>query len=1435
MPDEKRSLIKSIDFSLFSPTELKRLSVVSVQESALFSQALPVLNGPCDLRMGTTQRTLKCATCSQNIVACPGHLGTCSLSYPVYHAAYMDVILKTLRCVCYFCSASLLHDRDRAAVSKIPPQDYKNRLAACVSACKNKKVCVSCSGGQPAYSKSGVVIKTDWSKVTFEDSDEQAYCMRIFTSSEARQILQHIPNEDVALLGFRDGARPEHMIMTILPVPPPCMRPSVSLSLGSKSRGNDDITSKIAETIKYNANLASLLLAEKHLTPTIGISATAHQQVNDLTGQISSYMYSENIRKTGYSFQRAGSITKTLSARLKGKDGRIRGSLMGKRVDFSARTVASAECFEDIDVLGVPQDIAMNLTVPVKATAFNIDSLKDRLRKGYRCLDGAKSVIKSDGSVILLEYGSVSDIVAGFVVGDSVERYLQDGDWTIVNRQPTLHRGSMLGVRVKIGKDKTFKLPLSLTTPQNCDFDGDCIAIYVVQSPEATAEIKHLMAAPMQIVSPQANRPMIAFVQDSILAGYLMTAPACALDRRLFNECRSVVFYNRQRPVDEAKTEWRGVDAIELALPCDLHYSCLKGDDPAVIVDGKITSGRFNKDVLGTANNSLIHSLFLRYGPERTKEVMSDLNRVFLRFMFYEGFSIRLSDCTPDGTVEGYVKSVIDFAEDKLDKITKIGHANRTQVEDACSNVTNKVLGQLSNVVVSKMSPDKNHIAACITAGSKGNPLNLAQILGAVGQQNLEGARIMCGDALGATDSLLDRTGFVRSSYYKGLSPREFFMHTMAGREGLVDTSVKTSTSGYLQRRLMKAFETLKVVYGSRCCVNNAGQVIQFVYGHDDYDAQMVVRSQDTRFLSAPLAELAPLFEGDEWAEFQVALVEARRAKLAGCVGVAFDTAVYTPLRVHEAFLYHGRPGTSDREAGQDTLRRFLSARQLGLYSSLVLRYHCRSRVLSGYTSESVSDIFAFLGRCVVKAWVAAGENVGALASQSLSEPLTQLMLDSHRSAGIKKKNVTLGVPRIKEIIDATRNMKTPSMTLRPTDPALSEAELAALCNVIAYLRLADVAEKIEFLREPDYFTTDYTPLDQELLTRHGLIQDAPAAYCPVVCRILLDPGPMVKMNIVPMDVAVRIEKECSCQVVFSSVNHEEWFLRVRFHGKVSEAKAKDMVSKILKDVVVVGIGGVEDASKDTETSYRLVDGDVVRQDLRVLKTVGSNLKEALSMPGVDPYGSTSNDLHDIYATLGVEATVNVLFNEVHRTLAFDGSYLNERHILILTDTMLRNGYIMPISRHGLNRLVESGPLQKASFEEVTEVLFDAACFGETERISGVTTCIMTGQQGEFGTGVCKAMVAGAATQPEVEMCEEDDECVFTYTGDMSDVKMSAIIDAVERPFSDNDAASNMSNVPFALRGQVEVRESTGFYPSSPRRTVSCKKRCFEPSSPRAP
>ena len=798
----------------------------------------------------------------------PGYFGHLELARPVYHQGFFQVILKTLRCICFHCSRIRMSEDEfkfkkcRAITSR------KRRLEAFHNLLRSKKKCDTCQGVQPKYTKSGLHIEMELGEdgqggqnaATGGDSKQ------FLSGATVVKVFRNMREEDMKILGLDiTHARPEWLLVQVLPVPPLHVRPSVSVAGSAASE--DDLTHQLVNVIKSNIALSNAITNGE---PNIIVE----QFEQSLQHNVAAFMNNE-IRGLPQVTQRSGRPLKTIQQRLKGKEGRIRGNLMGKRVDFSARTVITADPNLGIHQVGVPRSVAMNLTVPERVTAYNMQELMALVSNGPTQHPGAKHIIRSDGTRIDLRYvKNKSELLLAH--GWIVERQLRDDDVVLFNRQPSLHKMSIMGHRAKVLDWSTFRLNLSCTSPYNADFDGDEMNLHVPQSLPARAEAELMMLSPRVIVSGQSNRPVMGIVQDTLLAVQKMTKRSTFIEKDLcFNMLMWVKDWNGRIPIPaiiKPKELWTGKQLISMILPkINLKAKANNGppkgpdgktmpntfnayDHQVTIQFGELLEGTIDKKSVGSGMGGIIHTSWLDTGHEDTARFMNQVQQLINYWVLQCSFSIGACDAVANVDTMQQIESTINKAKLQVLDLVRQGQRGkdgdleiqpgRTMIE-SFEQLVNKVLNTARDHAgksAQSSLDESNSVKAMVTAGSKGSFINISQIIACVGQQNVEGKRIPYGfkkrtlphfskDDLGP-----ESRGFVENSYLRGLTPQEFFFHAMGGREGLIDTACKTAETGYIQRRLVKAMETVMARYDGTLRTSG-GQVVQFLYGEDGMDA----------------------------------------------------------------------------------------------------------------------------------------------------------------------------------------------------------------------------------------------------------------------------------------------------------------------------------------------------------------------------------------------------------------------------------------------------------------------------------------------------------------------------------------------------------------------------------------------------------------------
>ena len=478
--------ITSIDFCIFSNKDVYNISAMKpngVTEPESYANFVPVHDGIIDIRLGITDKSLICGTCGQDQEGCPGHFAHVKLIEKAFNVGFRVHLRKILSCICIRCSKILIHKTEAQINKAIKTKHAHARFNEIVNICKKITYCQGPDRcGKPIPK---ILEKKDWSGIYLiaetnrkaneedEDTSKKKIIQRL-TPENCYSILKNISNQDLKIMGFDpEKSRPENMIVDYFPIPPVQIRPSIKAGIFSADTAEDDLTHHIANIIRNNERLRQI-----KNDPNKGTEDSMYKHQTYLLmffictyydNQIAGVTPAENKKK----------VIKSVAERLKGKEGRIRGNLMGKRVDKSARTVISSDPYINLNQVGVPLRTAMNLTYPETVTVSNINYLKRLIENGPFVYPGANTVTKlfvNKSGIEALHNFDLRIKKVDIAPGDIVHRQLVNGDIVLFNRQPSLHKMSMMGHKIDVIPDtslNTFRMNVSATTPYNADFDGD--------------------------------------------------------------------------------------------------------------------------------------------------------------------------------------------------------------------------------------------------------------------------------------------------------------------------------------------------------------------------------------------------------------------------------------------------------------------------------------------------------------------------------------------------------------------------------------------------------------------------------------------------------------------------------------------------------------------------------------------------------------------------------------------------------------------------------------------------------------------------------------------------------------------------------------------------------------------------------------------------
>ena len=1481
--------VESIQFGLLSPKEIEQMAVCEITNTRSFEDnGNPTEGGINDLRMGTTDKRLRCATCKCNMSDCPGHFGFIHLVKPVFHVGFINQCLKLLKCVCYSCSKILIDDYEKyMEIRKI--SNPKTRQLKIYNLCKAKKKCnhrrkkrekknydnnenqeeldekdpfckIGCGQLQPKYTRENLKIKIEFKN---DNDNEENVEMRENDEIEPRKVLEifsKISDDEIKLLGFNPKySRPEWMIIQNLAVCPPQVRPSVSVD--SSLRSQDDLTHQYNQILKANKELQS----EDKLGAG---STTSKNKFDNLQFNVATLM--NNDLSSARAHKKSGQPIKAIYARLKGKEGRVRGNLMGKRVDYSARSVISPDPNLQVDELGVPLSIAMNLTFPEVVTDLNMDRLKKLVQNGPTKYPGAKMIKSNDGKTVIdLRYcKNTTDehLEKGFIV----ERHMQNGDYVIFNRQPSLHKMSMMGHRVHILPYSTFRLNLSVTTPYNADFDGDEMNMHLPQSLESKSEIMNIMHVPKQIVSPQSNRPVMGIVQDTLIGCKLFTARDNFLT---YEQTMNIVMWiddfnikNLPMPcIMSPKPLWSGKQIFSLILPEKLNLTRFREDTPkgfklnlidnyVEIKKGELIQGIICKKTVGASSGGIVHSIWTEVSPQKTIEFLGNCQKIINNYLLLSGWTVGISDIICDPETSEQVAETLRKMKNNISEI--LAKAQTGQLEsqpgknmiDSFESNANTELNnarEKAGVLVQNSLLPKNHLKNMVSAGSKGNSTNISQIIAFVGQQNVEGKRIPFNFQNRTLPHFLkddyksESKGFVENSFLKGLTPQEFYFHAMGGREGIIDTAVKTSQTGYIQRRLVKALEDIMIKYDGTVR-NSVGNLMQFLYGEDGMAGEYIEDQKfETLKLNDEMLERNYKFiERDEDDEFNIfndlkrfmedsVIEEMKRAGFSKLrldldsefeqikkdrddmrknLLVSGDNSINIPVNIKTIITYAENDNhinmfsksdlnpmivlqkvkelKEDLEIvkGSDKISKEGQECALTLFNK-VLNYSLSTKniIINHRLNKKAFDfVCGEIKSKFEQAIVRPGEMVGSIAAQSIGEPATQMTLNTFHLAGVSSANVTLGVPRLKEVINIAKKLNTPSMNiyLKEKEGGYNNDEILELRGKVEHTSLLNIVTLSEIYYDPDIKNTiikedknmidEYIEICEDEIDR--LIQED--SLSPWLLRLVLNKDYInIKMETIEEIIKKKVQN-ANAVVIHTRETADEKKFHIRLccknEEKEEEKKEKYKSLNYLKLfenglLTEVSLCGIDSIKKVYVRNVKQVKYDnkgalipnKEAPEESILETDGTNLAKIFEVEEVDFRRTISNDINEIYNVLGIEAVRKSLVQELRNVLRPYGIYVNYRHISILCDLMTQKGYLTSITRHGLNRN-EYGPIRKASFEETVEILLDAGIFSEKDELKGISENILLGKLTHVGTGYFDLLIDFKAFENENRRNEED-------------------------------------------------------------------------------
>ncbi len=1284
--------INNIQFGIQSDKDIVSKSVCVINKPTLAVEPGSVY----DPKLGCVENNARCETCNETVWTCTGHFGHIDLNVPII--LFYKQVVTMLKIFCFKCHRLLCTKEELELQGVRGYEKIIAHLSTKISFCGNCKA-PHC---EIKYDPNDNVITAVYKlKNTVETSPLKPEAVKM--------IFDNIPNEDVAILGVDPKMfHPKHLVLTKFPVIPTCCRPRM---ITADNISDDDLSISLVEIIKANNLLHRDTSNEK---------ARAVIKFKTLT-------YCDNSRGKAVHNTNHKPMT-GIKERMNKKTGHVRQNLMGKRCDKTARTVVGPDPTLRMNEVAVPEEIANMLTVPEYVTHLS----RDRLTELVNTPGKASVVIRKNGTRISVPTATVRlgtylnhgdqivrdgktitvtdckmEIRKGDVItrppkdgsgqakkiptilpqkkkmtleiGDKVERFLKDGDFVLLNRQPTLHRNSMQGMKVVVKPGKTLRVNLAIVTGFNMDFDGDEGNMFVEETMEARAELEYNSNAIYNILSAQSNKPEMVIVQDSLLGAYKMTEKIQHMSRAHFMKCMMHIthdydYLDRLQQIRAIRNEPNDVYTTHalfgFIFPPTFHI-----DYPNLTIQhGVVTSGFFDKSTLkGGSKLTLIRVLCMEYGVDVTARFIDNIQFLTNGWLELNPFSVGIQDCLiGDPQKKEEIKNITQKYFLEASNVSK--STDHPQIREARVNCSlNKAKDIGLKIAKEALKLDNNFIST-VTSGSKGDYFNIAQITGLLGQQNINGHRpaptlsnkrrtlIHYPETIDNPALKYRSRGFVASSFIEGMHPDEMFFHAMTGREGMTKTAMGTATSGYIQRSIVKINEDVKIEYDGT--VRDAKKnIYQFAFGNHGFDPAKVDINEDKgEVYPVNFERLAAKLnrgdgpDNDRTNEAKVLTREEIEDIVEGCVWRS-----NIPEVIHDQM----------RRKQDGVLRRELNKIKL------------------------VPDKYEDFKRYIITKYNACratpGECVGIIGAQSIGERQTQTTLNTFHTAGKLQQS---GVTRLEEILNISKKVKVKTCvvyfkTRYETSDTLRKA---VGCSLVG-LHFGDLYK-----------------------TKPSMEMDGTSA----MLEFELDKKTMFTNRLNTYKIAKAIcerEEEIfnKCQCIMGPTSIKVVFKTQKIFNEYVTA---------LNKVLVCGMEGVTAMHLDYNDGEWLV------------VTEGSNLKKMLAHPLIDNKRLYCNDLWEVYECLGISAVRKMLFDDLKKVV----KGVNTLHIQLLVDKMTYKGKPCPITRYTM-RNNDVGPLSKATFEESTDILLSAAMKTEVENNAGVSAAIISGNQPKAGTGFMGLLV----------------------------------------------------------------------------------------------
>lgn len=1257
--------IKDLKIFARSPEEILKLSAVHVTTDKISAHGTPLVGGLRDPRFGCAGGR-PCGTCgARGAKRCNGHFGSYSLSTPLFNVAFNKVVMLWLRVICNECG------HVHASASSVAKSAFlKNVVKSAPSECE---MCASKMRQSLVWKASAQCI--------FETATEDE-----ISAEDALLVFRRVPDDHPI---FRVVTHPRRMITTVVFVPSIVIRPAVGgAEEGESARGESDLSYRLVKIVR-----ADLLLKKKlkeGLCDYVSKQSALLGLQNAYTGYIDSRQCYRKRSRAGNSANGTDlshqSKYKCLRDLLTGKTGYFRNNLSGKRVDHASRGVIGPFVGAHPTWVGIPAWMAKEMTKPLKVTSWNIVEVQKMVHENKVLF-----LTKKNGERVDLK---LHPNPGPLEVGCTVSRQLKDGDLVLMNRQPTLSKRSILAHRVKILKDdRIFRIPLSVTSGYNADFDGDEMNMHVPQNIMAQAEAEELLCAEHSVINSANGNASVCNVQGDRLGAYKMSDPSATITRHLWFACLdqlSEIMQNRAVRRPPLVFPCRASELWSLALPDEYNWEF----GGVCILNARLVRGRVTKKVLGV----LVHDIWADRGAT---EALDHVHHVHLAAGAYNSLvhptTIRFSEVSSSETIEKKCMDIIKDEYDDFERVRESKHSSRESVQRKASKCMSNSTRRITEYVFNESMSKHKGFRDLVESGAKGSRVNFAMVLGSLGKmlhsKDTKGLLPPIENTNGNRRSFTHTSGrdvftdaYVKSGYSLGMSISEYCIHSKAGRRGLISSSNMVGKVGYMFRRLCTTMDSL-TTWGGSVRDTSTNAIVSWKYG-DDGRSPFYVEKELLNVPETP-AGVPP------------ALLGSLAAALAGFAGelkdLIGDTAKKAEVPVsirrilHDARCRQLKPPVNVcEEACSVNSKLEVLCSDHGLYFGplvkLWLRVHLHPFAVWGLSRTAILDVVEKVDRILWKCRVEDGEPVGLLCASSLSAAATQTTLDSFHHIGESDGNYN----DLEECINANQHRRNPRVTFKMN---LTDEDTQEWVKKHQRITLRDVVLDKSLPKSSD----------SQIMKDYWEYPDTEGEV-PFEARMRLE----VKSGS-PFQVKVALESLGCERIAYAMAPTGHYIFHTNFDVSMSR----------FENVVVSG-------------------------RIRGLKVVGGNtvccahmsykeLEEFWQVVNLSSW--CTNDFHNTKDLLGIEAARALVVKSLTQMLKTFGVTMASRHVNLLCDKMTHSGELLGCTRHGLKRANPEGSfVQRATFEQPINVMVHAAALSGVDKLQGPLARQVFGQTIYTGT-----------------------------------------------------------------------------------------------------